>query len=138
MKFLFLIFSIFFCSYSLSAQENIIAKTSDGKSVILKNNGTWIYVDSSNISDRPADYCDLDAIVEVKGRKDGGLAMVEARLSDLKKHISVDLECDIKEIKVIAASEQKGNGAYNVCACSKKVKYKKMGSVFMRDGQKLF
>ena len=119
-------------------QSAMVLKTEDGKDVVLESNGTWHYASNSIEQKKPDDYCNVEEINEVAARKSRLLKIGEARLKDLKKFVSVDQECDIENIKVIAASEQLGSGAYNVCACNRKVKYQKMGTVFMRSGQNPF
>lgn len=135
--------TLFFVGILISSlhfgQSAMVVKTDDGKQVVLESNGTWHYSDSTeNKAEQSKDFCNLEDIDEVAARKNKYIKASESRLSDLKKFVSVDQECDIKNIKVIAASEQIGSGVYNVCACNKKVKYQKMGSVFMRSGQSPF
>ena len=132
-------FSLGLVAFSLCfSQKTINATTESGKNVILNENGTWNYVTTQNQANQSEDFCDLASIDEYKARKSGILTIGEARVKDLKKHIAVDLACEIDKIKIIAGSEQKGNALYNVCACNKKVKYQRIGTVFLKESQNPF
>lgn len=134
-KLLFLCVGLCFTGASF-AQEGVKAVTTDGKEVLLKTDGTWAYTQGTTTTDE--NVCVLEEINEQKSRKDGFLKATEGRIKDLKKHVSVDENTTIDKIKVISASEQRGNGLYNLCVDGKKMKYKRVGSVFLKDGQKLF
>lgn len=66
------------------------------------------------------------------------LKMVGATLDDLKKHIAVEHDCDEKDVVILRISEQMGNGMYSVCVMGKPMKYKRMGSVFMKADENPF
>lgn len=66
------------------------------------------------------------------------LKMVGATLDDLKKHIAVEHDCDEKDVVILRVSEQMGNGMYSVCVMGKPMKYKRMGSVFMKADENPF
>lgn len=66
------------------------------------------------------------------------LKKVDATISDLRKHIAVENDCDEKDVVFLRISEQKGNGIYDVCVNTKSMKYKRMGSVFMKAEQNPF
>jgi hypothetical protein len=61
------------------------------------------------------------------------LKKLNSTVDDLKKHVSVENDCQISDVIVLALSEQKGNAMYSLCVNGKKMKYKRMGSVFMRN-----
>jgi hypothetical protein len=66
------------------------------------------------------------------------LKKVDATTEDLRKHIAIDNDCDEKDIVFLRISEQKGNGIYDVCVKGKSMKYKRMGSVFMKNSENPF
>lgn len=66
------------------------------------------------------------------------LKKVDATTEDLRKHIAIDNDCDEKDIIFLRISEQKGNGIYDVCVKGKPMKYKRMGSVFMKNSENPF
>lgn len=66
------------------------------------------------------------------------LKKVDATTEDLRKHIAVDNDCEEKDIVFLRISEQKGNGIYDVCVKGKSMKYKRMGSVFMKNSENPF
>lgn len=57
------------------------------------------------------------------------------RVDDLKKHISIDMGVDESKIILLQLSEQLGNAVYIVCVDGTKMKYKRTGSVFRKDGE---
>lgn len=66
------------------------------------------------------------------------LKKVDATISDLRKHIAVENDCDEKDVVFLRMSEQKGNGIYDVCVNGKSMKYKRMGSVFTKNNENPF
>lgn len=62
----------------------------------------------------------------------------DATIEDLRKHIAVDNDVDLSDIKYLRISEQKGNGIYSVCVKGKEMKYKRMGTVFMKNSDNPF
>lgn len=114
--------------------QNKSATTEDGKKVILKSDKTWEYVESKI----DGKVCGVESgFIEPKGdsKNQSFLKKVDATVSDLKKHISVDRSCKITDITLTNISEQKGNGIYIVCVGGKEYKYRRSGSVFYRDGE---
>ncbi len=61
------------------------------------------------------------------------LKRFDATIDDLRKHIAVENDVDEKDVVFLRISEQKGNGMYQVCVKGKEMKYKRMGSVFMKN-----
>lgn len=123
---------VFLTSTYTFAQDKT-AVTEEGKKVILKPNKTWEYTE--NKSDIKT--CIVEAgFIEPKGepKNQSFLKKVDATVTDLKKHISVDRECKITDIILTNISEQLGNGIYIVCVNGKEYKYRRSGSVFYRDG----
>ena len=87
---------------------------------------------SQNISNK----CDLGSdFIEPSSSMTKQLKRFGATIEDLKKHVAVENDCSEKDILVIAMSEQLGNGMYSLCVNGKKMKYKRMGSVFMKNDE---
>ncbi len=95
--------------------QNIKATTESGKKVILKSDKTWEYADSK--SDTPECNLDKDAVKPNER---------------LRKHVAVENNCEEKDIKFINMTQSLGNGMYSLCVKGKIMKYKKVGTVFMR------
>lgn len=74
---------------------------------------------------------------EPKGdsKDQGFLKKINATVSDMKKHVSVDTGCPVNKIVLLELSEQKGNAIYVVDVCGTKMKYRRTGSVFFKDGE---
>ena len=53
-------------------------------------------------------------------------------MDDLKKHVSVENNCKVENVKFLDISEQKGNGMYKLCVKGRVMKYRRTGSVFSR------
>lgn len=66
------------------------------------------------------------------------LKKVDATISDLRKHIAIDNDCNESDVIFLRISEQKGNGLYDLCVKGKNLKYKRMGSVFMKSTENPF
>lgn len=121
--------SLFFIS-AFSFAQDISAITNDGKKVILKPNKTWDYDTKTTTSDKD---CVLEAnYKEPKGMNTMTLRMTNSTTDDLKKHVAVENDCSVEDVKLLNISEQKGNGMYSLCVKGKKMKYRRTGSVFSR------
>ncbi len=135
-----LIFTCFLIT-SISFGQILIAKTEDGRRVILNNDKTWEFIDKvaqeTSSSDNKFPDCNLHAdFEEPKGNKkiQGWLKRVDATVKDLKDHVAVDNNCSQSDIKITSVSEQKGNGNYVLCVNGKEMRYRRTGSVFHRQG----
>lgn len=128
MKILLLFSLLFISTYSFA--QDISAITTDGKKVILKQNKTWEYDTKSTTSEND---CVLEAnYKEPKGMNTMTLRMTNSTTDDLKKHVAVENDCKVEDVKLLNISEQKGNGMYSLCVKGKKMKYRRTGSVFSR------
>lgn len=126
-----LLTGLFFMS-AFSFAQDISATTSDGKKIILKPNKTWEYDKNQTTADND---CILEPnYVEPKSEKgiNNWLKKFDATTDDLKKHVAVENECKVEDVKLLSISEQKGNGMYILCVKGKKMKYRRTGSVFSR------
>lgn len=66
------------------------------------------------------------------------LKKVDATIEDLRKYVAIDNDCEEKDVVFLRISEQKGNGIYDLCVKGKNLKYKRMGSVFMKANENPF
>ena len=126
---------------TISYGQTLIATTEDGRRVVLNENKTWSFIDSApkaNLtSSNEFPDCNLpNDFQEPEGNKkiQGMLKKVDATAMDLKKHVAVDNDCSIDDIKITSISEQKGNGNYVLCVNGKEMRYRRTGSVFHRQG----
>lgn len=78
----------------------------------------------------------LKDLVSVNIHYDNVLNQLGANTYELKKHVSVETGCPIDKIEVKNASEQLGNAIYILDVCGKEMKYRRMGTVFYKDGEK--
>ncbi|MDI9309124.1 MAG: hypothetical protein QM535_02815 [Limnohabitans sp.] len=137
-----LIISFLFLSFFTFSQSKI-ATTEDGKRVLLRENNTWEYIDVKGKAelDKSTDKCNLASdYVEPKPDKNiqSWLKRVDATIEDLRKHIAVENECEVSDIKFLKISEQKGNGMYSVCVKGKEMKYRRIGSAFLKADEDPF
>ena len=123
---------LFICSLLLTSAltfaQSKKATTEDGKKVILKNDNTWEYVDAKDkklqtVTTNTTD-CNLGADFKE-----------EKKNERLRKHVAVENDCKLEDIKFINLTEGMGNGMYSLCVKGKIMKYKKVGTVFMRAEQ---
>ncbi|WP_123984919.1 hypothetical protein [Chryseobacterium sp. G0201] len=56
----------------------------------------------------------------------------------LKKFVAIDNGVEEKEVIIIRAQNGFGSGIYTACVKGQPIKYQKMGTVFMRDGNNPF
>lgn len=126
--------------------QTLIATTTDGREVLLKEDNTWQFLDptakpSNNKTSSSDSDCELPANFE-EPEGDRGiqrwLKRGDATVADLKKHVGVDLDVKPEEVILIKISEQKGNGNYVLCVNGKKVQYRRVGTAFMEKGESPF
>ena len=139
MKFTYIILFLLFTSFSYG--QTLIAKTEDGRRVILNDDKTWEFIDKvakeSATSETEFPDCNLPADFqepEVDRKIQVWLKKFDAQVEDLKKHVAVDNDCSVDNIKLTSVSEQKGNGNYVLCVTGKEMRYRRTGSVFHRQG----
>ncbi|SFB74402.1 hypothetical protein [Kaistella jeonii] len=90
--------------------------------------------EKENKCDLPANYQEPKPDKKIQGWLKRGDATIE----DLRKHIAIDNDIEISDVVFLRISEQKGNGIYSACAKGKEIKYKRMGTVFMRNSENPF
>jgi hypothetical protein len=130
--------SILFITSSISFAQSAMATTEDGKRVLLRDNNTWEYIDSSpskTVKTTASNRCNLAAnYIEPKTDKrvQSMLKRGDATIEDLRKHISVENDCELSDVMFLSISEQMGNGMYSVCVKGKEMKYRRVGTAFMK------
>lgn len=111
----------------ISFAQSTIATTESGRRVLLKKNNTWEYIDGETKKDTK--------VIAEKGC-DFGKDFIEVKANErLRKHVAVENDCKPEEIKFISMTQGLGNGMYTLCVKGKIMKYKKVGTVFMRAEQ---
>ena len=55
-------------------------------------------------------------------------------IQEIKEQVAIENDVDIKNVFITRMVEQTGNGTYNLCVDGKKMKYKRMGTVMMKNG----
>lgn len=106
----------------LFAQKHT-ATTKDGRQVLLNEDKTWEYLDSEK-TEGTKSTCNLGSDFKAPKKT--------KNVKRLLKHVSVANECNIEDIIVISYSEGKGNGMYNLCVNGVKMKYRMIGSAFLK------
>ena len=122
MKHLLLSSVLFFSLFSVAQTKT--ATTEDGKKVILKSDKTWEYDTKTTPS---TDDCNLGADFKEKNANER-----------LRKHVAVENDCELTDVKFVSQTQSLGNGMYSLCVKGKLMKYKKVGTVFMRAEQDPF
>lgn len=131
MKKIILFGLILFSSYSFS--QEIKATTEDGKKVILRPDKTWSYDEEKSDT---KNSCSIEVnFKEPKYNTSSSWKKMGSTVDDLKKHISVDMGVKIEKIFLLEVSEQLGNGVYILCVDGQKMKWRRTGSVFRKDGE---
>ena len=131
MRKVFLLIVVMFSIQSFS--QDIKATTEDGKKVILKADKTWKYDESKTEIKNP---CVIEkGFKEPKYNTSGMWKKMGSTVDDLKKHISVDMGVKQEKIILLEVSEQLGNGVYILCVDGQKMKWRRTGSVFRKDGE---
>lgn len=120
---------------TLSFSQTIIATTDDGKKVLLKDNNTWEYLNPTSKTETKNKCVIEDGFKEPKWNKSKSWKKMGTRVDDLKKHISIDMDIAESKIILLQLSEQLGNAVYVVCVDGVKMKYRRTGSVFRKDGE---
>ncbi|MGE5943000.1 MAG: DUF3157 domain-containing protein, partial [Flavobacteriales bacterium] len=58
-----------------------------------------------------------------------------ATIDDIKKKVAKDYKCQVEDVVLLSASEDKAKGAYDFCANGTKVSYKRNGHTILKKGQ---
>ena len=126
----FFFITLFMVTALISAQ-NKIATTEDGKRVLLKSNNTWEYIDADDKKNIQAtNLCDLG--------KDFKEPKTTKNVERLRNHVAVENDCKIEDIKFVNIAEERGNGMYSMCVKGKYMKYRMIGTAFLKADQDPF
>ncbi|WP_194766229.1 DUF3157 family protein [Tamlana sp. I1] len=144
--FIFL-FSLSFIGFS---QNNYIVKTEDGRRVLLKADYTWEYidnivpekkaVDSTLVETNNDNSCKPDADFKepkLDSKIQAELKKGRATIDHVKAKVAKDNDCNVEDVLLLNAKEQKTNAIYLFCANGNIVKYKRVGNSIIKAG-KLF
>lgn len=143
-----LLIVLFLISFIGFSQNNYIVKTEDGRRVLLKADFTWEYIDAEasiakNVLDEKVKTVEtsgcnlapdfkepeLDKSIQVQLKK--GRATIE----DIKKKVAKDHKCQVEDVVLLAASEDKAMGTYDFCVKATKVSYKRNGHAILKKKQ---
>jgi hypothetical protein len=124
------------------AQKGEIVKTEDGRTVFLKSDYTWEYIEAVSSSfdkeiKKPTDEnaCMLEAgFTEPKldSKIQSILKRGRASMKYVKKKVAKDTNCAIEDVVLLSFTEQKEKAVYNLCANGTKVIYKRMGNTIIK------
>ena len=124
------------------AQKGEIVKTEDGRTVFLKSDHTWEYLETVSSSldkeiKKPTDEnaCMLEADYaepKLDSKIQSILKRGRASIKYVKKKVAKDTSCDVDDVFLLSFTEQKEKAVYNFCAHGTKVTYKRMGNTIMK------
>lgn len=148
-KCLFVVSFLFTCI--TFSQNNHIVKIEDGRRILLKSDFTWEYIDVQlltlvdsaevkNANPIKSSTCIVsEGFVEprLSPKTQGQLKKGRATISDIKKKVAKDYNCDVEDVILLTVSEKKAFGNYTFCAKGEKVFYKRNGYKILEKG-KLF
>ncbi|WP_100613524.1 DUF3157 family protein [Confluentibacter citreus] len=143
-----LLILLFFISFIGFSQNNYIVKTDDGRRVLLKADFTWEYIDGESPvlsgtvkeTSKPVkeNGCSLaQDFVEPELDKNIQMQLKRGRatMEDIKKKVAKEYKCEVEDVVLLSASEDKAKGAYDFCANGTKVSYKRNGHTIVKKGQ---
>jgi len=144
----YLLIILFFISFIGFSQNNYIVKTDDGRRVLLKADFTWEYIDSEaptvknaieeKVKEAETNGCNLaQDFIEPELDKNLQMQLKKGRatMDDIKKKVAKDNKCEVEDVILLSASEDRAKGAYDFCANGTKVSYKRNGHTILRKGQ---
>ena len=128
------------------SQNNYIVKTDDGRRVLLKADFTWEYIDaepkqSETVANETPkvktidDTCNLASDFEeptLDNKTQNQLKKGRATISHVKARVAKDNNCDVEQVVLISAKENKKTGVYQFCANGKSIKYKRVGNTIVK------
>ncbi|MBJ7880984.1 DUF3157 family protein [Gelidibacter salicanalis] len=128
-----ILMTVLFLLPLFAISQNVKATMEGGRQVILKSDNTWEY---AKMEHNKENSCVVEnGFKEPKWNTSSTWKRMGTRVDDLKTHISVDMGVDEKDITLLSLSEQLGNGVYVLCVKGTKMKYRRTGSVFRKDGE---
>ncbi|PKQ45988.1 DUF3157 family protein [Confluentibacter flavum] len=143
-----LLILLFFISFIGFSQNNYIVKTEDGRRVLLKTDYTWEYIDAESpvlnsvvkekLQPAESSGCNLaQDFVEPELDKNIQIQLKRGRatMEDIKKKVAKEYKCEVEDVVLLSATEDKAKGAYDFCANGTKVSYKRNGHTVVKKGQ---
>lgn len=143
-----LLIVLYFISFIGFSQNNHIVKTEDGIRVLLKADFTWEYIDAEapnlnsvvkdKLQSKETNECSLaQDFVEPELDKNIQAQLKKGRVTidDIKKKVAKDHKCQLEDVVLLAASEDKAMGTYDFCANGTKVSYKRNGHAVAKKRQ---
>ncbi|NCO62768.1 MAG: DUF3157 family protein [Flavobacteriales bacterium] len=129
---------LFFITSIGFSQNNHIVKIDDGRRILLKADYTWEYIDLEKpVPDKKCnvalDFTEpvLDNNIQTQLKKG------RATISHIKQKVAKDYQCELEDVLLLSASEDKDRGSYDFCANGTKVTYKRNGFTIIKS-RKLF
>jgi hypothetical protein len=129
---------LFFITSIGFAQNNHIVKTDDGRRVLLKADFTWEYIDLEKpVPDKRChvaqDFTEpaLDNNIQTQLKKG------RATIDHIKQKVAKDYKCEVEDVLLLSASEEKDRGTYDFCANGTTITYKRNGFTIIKS-RKLF
>lgn len=143
-----LLILVFFISFIGFSQNNYIVKTDDGKRVLLKADFTWEYIDAEvpilnnaieeKVKIAETNECNLPQGFEepeLDNNIQTQLKKGRATITHIKQKVAKDYKCQVEDVILLSASEDKAKGTYDFCANGTKVSYKRNGHTVVKKGQ---
>jgi len=124
------------------AQKGEIVKTEDGRSVFLKSDYTWEYLDTVTSLHNPESKINTDenaCVLEVdytEPKLDSKIQSIlnrgRASIKYVKKRVAKDANCDVHDVLLLSFVERKEKAVYNFCANGIRVTYKRIGNTITK------
>lgn len=142
-----LLLSILLCfaTFLSFAQDNHIVKTDDGRRVLLKANFTWEYIDlqeapkekNNTTPPQPVskNTCSTkDGFTEPKlnSKIQTTLKRGRATIKHVKQKVAKDYNCNVEDVILLSAKEQKEKAVYYFCVQGSKATYKRIGNAIIK------
>jgi len=143
-----LLLSILLCfaTFLSFAQNNHIVKTDDGRRVLLKADFTWEYIDlqeapkeKNNTIITPQSVnkntCNTkDGFIEPKlnSKIQATLKRGRATIKHVKQKVAKDYNCNVEDVILLSAKEQKEKAIYYFCVHGSKATYKRIGNAIIK------
>lgn len=143
------ILSIIFLAFSsvCLAQTSTVVQLKDGRSILLKPDFTWEYIEltQENLSPKkelttleteatkpalptskscvPAGFQEPKPSIKIQSYLKKG----RATIAHIKKRVAKNYKCTLSDITLLSFRETKQKGTYTFCACGETVRYKRLG-----------
>lgn len=145
----YLLMSLFFFSFIGFSQNDFILKADDGRRVLLKADHTWEYIVTENpdgsvgpintplAKDKRCGMA-LDFVEpHLDNQIQAQLKRGRATINHVKQKVANDFKCEVEDVLLLSASEDRDRGSYDFCANGTTVTYKRNGFTIIKS-RKLF